>query len=342
MAVEAPILCYGSAVTTTNFTGDNDNLINCTTKVGTPTLDNHNADFPVENLCKYDLNATWRSTYGTDAPPNEYADVDFPLGLGSYDVTGYPNYATFWNYINYDLTSPAQIDVVAIINHNFTTLFTYANSQLHATEGLSIWLNAGNSLDTDGSPSGASIWRMDLSEYYDRDPIVVRPCVYRRYWQLYIRLGHVYVGGAHMAAHDPVTIGRIVLNETGYCWQPSHSFDRNVPTEWKDPSIVYENQGQARRVIEKTPYRVWSIPFEGSPLTTTEVDELETAYQRQGTRRPIFFIKDPHNVPTNTETPDAADPAYHCMYGYFSDSWEWESMVAPQNRTTLEFTEQVG
>ena len=145
---------------------------------------------------------------------------------------------------------------------------------------------------------------------------------------------------------DAWEIGRVVLNEAGLCWQPARNFGRGYRIGRQDPSLITTNQQQARRVVEKAQNRVFDLTWNEreNPLTRTDHEILlDTIFARQGARRPVFCILDPHNVNTGTgNDPAASDTLPKTLYGHFDDEMDVDWLVNDLGSTRIKMIEQVG
>ncbi len=256
--------------------------------------------FDVENVQQNDVQACWKSD-----------------GLG--DATGGPVTFVYTAIVTFDLGAYKTIELAAILGHNFNDMYELSGASAQGAY-LEYW-------------SGVSWASMvNLMQQRNYDYILYRPKINAKLWRIRMTLTRSAL--LALPVGTAWTIGRIILNEQALCFQPSSNFARDFQVEWVDSSDVTLTQGQARRTVENSTYRVGTYPF--SDLSLTDHMTFLDIWKRQGSRRPVLIIQDPHRVSPAT--------GYHAtaIYGYLTDKFPIKFTVNDYGSLTIEVEEAAG
>jgi hypothetical protein len=295
---ENVILCFGG-LNGYNFSGD------CP---GSISSNSENPAFPAGNVRHDDLGLPWHSSYGgPGSNPNR------PWGESAPGVGGATISYTAW--LKWDLRQPRIIDVFAILAHNFSAMREQAAS---ANGHFSIvLLGSDTNLEF---PSDGTLYSVDLSVISERALIAHRPQASRRYWGLRMNLGGLDANAVNgMIGMRPAwSIGRVVLNESGLCWQAPYNYDERIRQTHTDPSRIAQTIGQARRVVEQAPFRKVELRFRD--LAPEQVRPVAEVWNRQRQVRPVLALLEPEDIATGTLPPGTEVNTDGVIYGYLGDS----------------------
>ncbi|MCB9475624.1 MAG: hypothetical protein H6685_02065 [Deltaproteobacteria bacterium] len=319
-APEAPheniVLCYGSAGET-NFTGDDPSRMTATSE---------DPDFPATNVAHPDLGVVYRSADWGAASTIEFNGQIFY----AHNV-----------WLKWDLGLPTLVDTVAILRHNLSHM-----ALLNEVAGASLGVFLYGSNTSDEFPVDDSQVFVPLSALTQERTIIHRPRTVRRYWALnfYLFIPQAAYTIMQSVLPSAYEIGRVVLSEAALTFQPPHNYHERVVRRMRDPSTVAMTQGQARRVVELSPYREVELLF--ADLTGDERAPFETIWERQRQLRPVFAILEPGVVSTGLDAPEAPDRpgALHAasIYGYLGESMQAEGVGYEHADVRLTITESQG
>lgn len=266
---------------------------NFSSDAGVISASSEDAAFVVANVKQHDLSAPWRS-HG--------------LGVATYGYSGGVRYAAD---ITVDLLAARRIEVAAILGHNFDAM-----AAIRDATDFSVVLTGAD----DAAFEDPGAFACDLTQLRAQPIVAHRPRRSHRYWRLRMEIAFPHPSSVPLGAPS-WSIGRLILNESSLCFTPAFNHDEGMSVEWTDPSATTETLGQARRVVERQPYRRLELTFRD--LEPAQAAPFETVWRRQRLVRPVLVLLNPGDIAKGDETPRPSGVEDGCrrgvVYGYLGD-----------------------